>query len=185
MTKEEIKNTKEHFEKTIEHLQGELSQIRTGRAQPAMLEGIRVSAYGVETPLMQLATISAPEPQQLLVDPFDKSILKDIGKAISLSSLNVNPQDDGEKIRIAIPPLTEETRKQIVKEMHQKLEAARIALRNSREDALKKIKKAASDKEIGEDEKRSAEEELNKIISEYNGKVKEIGDKKEAELMKV
>lgn len=185
MTKEIISEAKEHFDKAVNFLQGELAQIRTGRAQPSMVEGIKVSAYGVETPLMQLATITTPEPQQILIDPFDKSILKDIEKAISFSSLNVNPQDDGEKIRIVIPPLTEETRVKIVKDMHQKLEDARIALRNSREEAHKKIKKAESEKEISEDDKRKAEEDLNKLISQYNDEVKEMGDKKEAELMKV
>lgn len=185
MTKEIIKEAKDHFEKSISFLQNELSQIRTGRAQPGMVENIKVMAYGVETPLMQLATISTPEPQQILIDPFDKSILKDIEKAITFSSLNLNPQDDGEKIRIQVPPLTEETRTQIVKDMHGKLEEARIALRNSREDALKKVKKAEADKTITEDDKRSAEEELNKLISGYNDKVKEMGEKKETELMKV
>lgn len=185
MIKETITDFKSHAEKSIEHLHGELAKIQTGRASTSLVNGINVSYYGAIMPLMQLATISVPEPQQLLIDPFDKNALMDIEKAINSSDLGVNGQNDGEKIRIVIPPLTEERRKQLASIVNQKIEEARISIRNSREDAWKKIKSAESDGSISEDEKYNAEEELNKTIAEFNDKVKETGANKEKEIMTV
>ncbi len=185
MTKETIADFKTHADKSIEHLHGELAKIQTGRASTSLVNGINVSYYGAITPLMQLATISVPEPQQILVDPFDKNALMDIEKAINASELGVSGQNDGEKIRIIIPPLTEERRKQLAAMVHQKIEEARIAIRNSREDAWKKIKSAESAGSISEDEKYIAEEDLNKATAEFNEKVKETGANKEKEIMTV
>lgn len=185
MIKETIADFTSHADKSVEHLKGELATIQTGRASASLVEGLKVDYYGALTPLQQLSTISVPEAQQILIEPFDKNVLADIEKAITASDLNLNGQNDGEKIRINIPPLTEERRKQLVSVVHQKLEEARIAIRNSREDAWKKIKQAEGEGKVSEDEKYQAEEELNKVIGEYNDKVKEIGAHKEEEIMKV
>lgn len=185
MVNETIADFKSHGEKSVEHLKGELAKIQTGRASASLVEDLRVSYYGALTPLMQLATISVPEPQQILIEPFDKNALMDVEKAINESDLNLNGQNDGEKIRINIPPLTEERRKQLVSVVHQKIEEARIAIRNSREDAWKKIKSAQSEGVISEDDKYAAEEELNKVTSDFNTSVKEIGEHKEKEIMTV
>ncbi|MBU1119067.1 ribosome recycling factor [Patescibacteria group bacterium] len=185
MYKEAISEAKEGFQSAVDFLAKELTSLRTGRAHTSLVENISVSSYGTVTPLMQLATISTPEAQLIVIDPFDKNILKEIEKAVSESDLGISPINDGKILRVQIPALTEERRKELVSVLNQKLEEARISIRNVREEAWKKIKAAEGNSEITEDEKYKAEEELNAVVSDYNDKIKEIGEKKEQEIMTV
>ncbi|MBU1167399.1 ribosome recycling factor [Patescibacteria group bacterium] len=183
MYQQTITEAKQNFDKSIEHLKKELGTLRTGRASSALVENIQVQYYGTPTPLNQLANINIPEPQLIVIQPYDKGGIKDIEKAISESELKLTPTSDSEVIRISLPDLTEDRRKELVQVMNQKLEEGRVAIRNTREDAQKKIKQAETDGAISEDDKFKAEEELGKVVEEFNQKVKEIGEAKEQEIM--
>ena len=175
----------EKFDKIIEHLERELSNLRTGRAMPNIVENIFVESYGVKTPLNQLASINVPEPQTLTIQPWDRNLLKDIERAISASNLGLNPNISENIIRINFPPLTEEKRKELVKIMNKKLEEAKIGLKGIREDEIKKIKKQEKDSEISEDERFRLEKELQEIINSYQQKILAIGTKKEKDLLTI
>lgn len=173
--------TESRMENTIENLEKRFTNIRAGRANPAILEGVFVSYYGVDTPLKQLANISIPEARQLQIKPFDKSVLGAIEKAIFEANIGLTPNNNGEIIILNIPALTEETRKEYVKQAKSYAEDAKIALRNIRQDANNDIKKL----EIPEDEAKSGQEDIQELINKYNKIVEEKTKVKEQELMTV
>lgn len=173
----------DRFEAAVERLTEDLKKVRTGRAHPDMLSGIVVMAYGQMTPLNQVASVSAPEPDQIVVTPFDPANLQDIANAIrNDSSLGFNPSDDGRNVRVPIPPLTEERRREIVKNMGEKVESSRVNLRAIREDARKAIKVLTS---VSDDEKKRLEKGIDDEMSKYNEKIDEIVKTKEAEIMTI
>ena len=173
------------FEDAVKHLKKEFNGIRTGRANPSLVENIVVEYYGAKTPLLQLASISVPDARLILIQPWDKNALKDIERALQNSQLGLNPVSEGNVIRLSIPPLTEERRKEIVQLVHQKVEEARISIRNVREEIWKTTKDQKSAGEISEDEMYSQQKKLQKIVDDYNLKVKEIGDAKEKEILTI
>ncbi|MCK5123542.1 MAG: ribosome recycling factor [Candidatus Pacebacteria bacterium] len=176
---------KEDLEKNDDYFRDEIVSLNVGRATPSILEDIMVDYYGTPTPLKQVATISAPDARNILIQPWDKGQLKEIEKAINTAQLGFNPMNDGVTIRITIPQPTEERRKDLVKHLHNLLEKAKVSLRNIREEAMKEIKKMEQDKEIGEDERFTKQEEIQKIVDEYGGKLEKETEKKEEEIMTV
>ena len=185
MYQEKIKEAEKIMQQSIDFLKGELSKIKTGRANTELVSDLKVECYGTMTPLQQLATITVPEPQMIVIQPYDKNVMGEIEKGIQASDLGLNPVNDGSVLRITIPPLTEERRKEIVSIMSQKLEEARISLRTAREKCWKEIKDFEDSGNISEDDKYIAQEELNKVIEKFNKEVEEIGSKKETEIMNV
>lgn len=174
------------MEGALEHFNDELRKVRTGRAHPSMLEGIKVEAYGALVPLNQAANITAPEPQLLQVTPFDPSNLQAVVAAIRADqSLGFNPSDDGRLIRVPVPPLTEERRKQLVKQTSEKVEEARIALRNIRQDALKDAKRKKDAKELSEDDVKSVEKAIDKLMSDYQEKIETTFKAKEKDILTI
>ena len=173
------------MEKTISVLKEDLAVIRAGRANPSMLDKVVVDYYGTPTPLKQMAGVSAPEPRVILIQPWDKSSLKSIEKAIQVSDLGVNPTNDGIQIRIAIPQLTEDRRKDLTKLVAKTGEQAKVALRNERREANDKIKKLEKDGELTEDDAKKATDEVQKIIDRYTKTVDEMVARKEKEIMEV
>jgi ribosome recycling factor len=172
------------FNSTVEHFAEELKKVRTGRAHPTMLDNIQVEAYGQRVPLNQVANVTAPEAQLLTITPFDPGNLPNIVSSIRADqSLGLNPSDDGRLIRVPIPALTEERRKQIVKQTSEKVEEARIALRNIRQDALKEAKRLKDAKEISEDDQKRAEKSIDETMSEVNAKLDTIFKEKEKEIL--
>lgn len=185
MIKESIKEGETRMRGAIQSLEDDLSGLRTGRASPALVERLTIEYYGVPTPLIQLATTSVPEPRQLLIRPFDGSTIKAIEKAILASELGLTPNNDGKVIRLNIPPLTEERRRSLVKVLHNRMEEARVALRNVRRDLIKDLREFEHEKLISEDELKTAEEELQKLTDRFVAEVEEIGARKEKEIMEV
>jgi ribosome recycling factor len=173
------------MQKTIEALKRELNTIRTGRATPALVEYIKVDAYGVSTPLPQIATISAPEARVLVIQPWDRNTLASIQKAILQSDLGLNPINDGTRIRLVIPPPTEERRKELVKVVRRRVEEARVAIRNLRREAMEELKRLESEKEISQDENKRALDRLQKLTDSFVVKANEVGQDKEAEIMEI
>lgn len=180
-----IVNSKEHFEKAIEHLKSEISSLRTGRATPALVEDIVVDAYGTKQVLKAVASISVADAKTINVDPWDKGLIQAVEIAIRNSNVGINPVNDGKLLRLPLPELTAERRQELVKVLHQKLEQARIAIRKIREDVRSEIDKQEKDKQISEDEKYHLQDELEKVVKEYNEKVKMIGEEKEKEVTTV
>ena len=186
MIKETIKEAEIRMKSTIQALEEDLAGIRTGRATPALIEKLQVEYYGTNTPLMQLASISVPEARVLLIRPFDPATLKTIEKAILASDLGLTPNNDGKVIRLTLPPLTEERRRDLVKVVHARLEESRIAMRNVRRDIIKDLKDYEKEKLISEDDLKDAEEELQKLTERMiEEEVARIGEKKEKEIMEV
>ncbi len=171
----------EKMDKAIATLEKRFTTVRAGRANPSSLDGIMVEYYGSMTPLKQLATISVPEARQLLIKPFDRGCLKDIEKAILASNLGYNPGNDGETIRIIIPELTEERRKELVKQVKALAEEAKVAIRNIRREGLEDVSKL----EVSEDEEKGLEKDIQDIVNEYNKKVEAKLKEKEEELLTV
>jgi ribosome recycling factor len=170
----------------LEHLDNELGKIRTGRAHPSMLDGIKVEAYGVETPLNQVANVTAPEAQLLQITPFDPSNLQKISAAIrNDQGLGFNPSDDGRVIRVAVPALTEERRRGLVKQASEKIEDTRIAMRNVRQDGLKDAKHKKEAKELSEDDMKLVEKEFDRLMSEYQAKIEEAFKAKEKDILTI
>ena len=170
----------------LEHFEDELKKVRTGRAHPSMLEGIKVEVYGSAMPLNQVANITAPEPQLLQITPFDPSNIQSIAAAIRADqSLGFNPSDDGRLIRVPGPPLTEERRKQMVKQTGEKVEEARIALRNIRQDALKDAKRKKDAKELSEDDVKAVEKEIDRLMAEYQVKIESAFKAKEKDILTI
>ncbi len=183
MVKDILKDARKRMQGALDVLDGDLKGIRTGRATPALVENLEVEYYGVPTPLIQLATISVPDPRSLLIKPFDRSLLKAIEKAILASDLGLTPNNDGQNIRLNLPPLTSERRKELVRVAHQRAENAKVAIRNVRRDAIKDLKEAESEKMISEDERKRGENDLQKLTDEFTGKVDEMLKEKEQEIM--
>ena len=185
MISEIIDKQKPDFEKAIEYFKEELGKLRTGRASASLVEGIMVEYYGDKSPLKQIASITIPEARSITITPWSKDTLVNIEKALRESQLNLNPNNDGEVIRLNIPPLNEERRKELVKLLNQKAEDAKISIRKQREDVWEGIQKMEKAGEIGEDDKFRGKDELQAVIDEYNKKVEEIRSKKEADIMTV
>ena len=169
----------------VEALEEDLSGIRTGRASPALIERLPVEYYGMPTPLVQLATISVPEARQLLIRPFDASSLKTIERAILASDLGLTPNNDGKVIRLNLPVLTEERRRDLVKLVHNRVEEARVAVRNVRRDSIKDLREFEHEKLISEDELEQGEEDLQELTDKYVEVVSAVGERKEKEIMEV
>lgn len=174
-------NTELKFKKTIESLEAKLLNIRAGRANPAMLNGIMASYYGTPTPIQSLANITVPEARSLMIKPFDKSALKEIERAINEANLGITPVNNGEVITLTVPELTEDKRRDYVKQAKNTCEEARVALRNIRQDANNEIKK----QEMPEDQEKAALEDIQELVNTYNKKIDDIFKEKEAELMRV
>jgi ribosome recycling factor len=185
MTAEVLENLKTELDKTHSALRKELSHVRTGRASTALLEGVHVEYYGTRTPLNQLATLSAPEPSLLVVQPYDKSVMSAIEKAIQSSELGLNPQNDGKLIRIPIPPLTEERRRDLVKHVRKVAEEFRVGARNHRRDALEMLKELEKDKDITEDDRRHADQKVEAMTKECLERLEKTLKLKEDEIMAV
>ena len=185
MIKDLMHETESRMSKTVEAVEDELKVVRTGRASPALVERVMVEYYGVPTPLQQLAVISAPEPNLLLIRPYDASSIGAIEKGILQADLGFNPGNDGRVIRIPIPRLTEERRRDMVKLVKRRVEEGKIALRNIRRDTLEELREYESEKLISEDELTRGQDELQKIIEHFSDKIDEIGDRKEQEIMEV
>ena len=185
MYKELINKIKPNLNKTIDYLKSELASLQVGRATPSLLENLEVDCYNQKMPLKQLATIQTPEPRSIIVRPWDKSIIQNVEKAIGKSKLGLSPIVEEDFIRLSVPPLSEERRKEIVKILQEKVEECRISIRRHREDVWKEVQTMEQNKEISEDDKFKAKDELQKVIDEYNEKVEEIRKKKQEEIMKV
>jgi len=185
MEQELKRKTAERMLRTIEVLKKEFASVRTGRASLALLDGIMVNYYDTQTPLQQLASLSIPESRQIAVQPWDQKIIPDIEKAIMKSDLGLTPMNDGKIIRINIPPLTEERRKQLVKAVKKKAEEAKISIRNIRRDANEELRKLEKEKHLSEDEVKKIQEETQKITDSYIAKADEVLGHKEKEIMEV
>jgi ribosome recycling factor len=185
MSKEVIKMSEEKMNKAVEALKRELVTLRAGRANPAILDKIQVEYYGAITPLNQLASITVPEARLLVIQPFDKTIINDIDRAIQKSDLGLSPSNDGTVIRIMIPPLTEERRRDLVKLIKKYSEEAKVAIRNIRRDANDDLKKMQKDGELTEDDLRRSTDEVQKITDKEIVKVDEVAVAKEKEIMEV
>ncbi|HAM88365.1 MAG: Ribosome recycling factor [Candidatus Falkowbacteria bacterium GW2011_GWC2_38_22] len=180
-----IENQKEDFNKTIEHFKKEISSLRTGRANPGILDNVQVSAYGVKTPLNGVASINVPDGHSITIAPWDRNVIKDIEKAIVEADLGVGVVNEGMQIRVNVPKMTEENRRDLVKKLNEKQEAARIAIRQIREDIKSEIEDAEKNKEIGEDEKFKYLKELDDEVARQNDGLKAIREKKEEEIMTI
>lgn len=185
MIDDTLLDCEERMTNSVEHAREELTTIRTGRANPAMFNGVLAEYYGTMTPITQMATISVPEPRMLLIKPYEISAMGDIENAIRNSDLGVNPTNDGQVLRVTIPQLTEERRRDMVKLARSKGEDAKIAIRNVRRKGMEELKRIQKDGEAGEDEVQAAEKELDKVTHKYVAQVDELVAKKEKELMDV
>lgn len=178
-----IDNYKPELEKVLKNLEAELATLRVGRANPLMVENILVEAYGTKMSLKQLASISVPEARTILIQPWDKSIIKNVEKAIIEANIGINPVNEGQQIRLTIPPLTEESRRELVKSVGEKMEKARIVIRQIRDQAREEIIKKERSKEITEDDKYELQKKLDELTKDYNEQIKGVGEKKEREIM--
>jgi ribosome recycling factor len=176
-------DAEERMEKAANFFRDELRGLRTGRATPALVDSIKVEAYGSPTPLKALATINTPDPQQIVIRPFDGSLLKEIEKAIRSSDLGMSPNNDGKLIRLTVPPMSGEQRKKMVQRIGKLKEEARVAIRNVRQGANKALETAEKAGEITEDELDHNKEEVQKLTKQYEGKVDEMADRKSKEVM--
>lgn len=180
-----ISKTGPRMEKAVERLKEEIGKLRTGRANPAMVENLSVEYYGTKSPLKQVASITIPEPRLIVVAPWDRDNLVDIEKAVNEAGLGLNPTNDGQVVRIAIPPLNEERRADLVKVLGKYSEEARVQTRQARETAWDEIQDLVKEGKLGEDVKFKGKEQLQKLVDEYNGKIEEIRNKKEKEITEI
>jgi len=185
MVKDALREAEDRMKGAVRSLEETLATVRTGRASPALVEKLMVDYYDTPTPLMQLATISAPEPRLLTIKPFDATSIKTIEKAIMASELNLTPSNDGKLIRLAIPPLTEERRRELVKVVHHRLEESRVAVRNVRRDVHNDLREFEREKMISEDELKRGEDDLQKLTDKYIEQVESLGKKKEEEIKQI
>ncbi|MER3483624.1 MAG: ribosome recycling factor [Meiothermus sp.] len=183
MLKDVYSDARNHMQKALDALEHHLSTTRTGRANPAILNNIRVEYYGTPTPLNQVGTVSSPDPRTLVVQSWDANALKDIEKAIRDSDLGLNPTNKGDALYISIPPLTEERRKDLVKSVRHYAEEAKVAVRNARREAIDGAKKLEKDKAISEDDLKKAEAEIQKITDDFIRKIEGTLEKKEGEIL--
>lgn len=179
-----LQEAEQAMKKAIQHLEAEIRKIRAGKANPNMLDGINVEYYGMNTPMNQIANVTAPDGKTLVIQPFEKSMLEPIEKAIQMANIGMNPSNDGNLIRINIPPLTEERRKDLVKKVKNEAENARVSIRNIRKETNNQIKTLQKEG-LSEDEAKSVEDEVQKITDKYIGKVESHLQAKEDELMKM
>ena len=180
-----VKEAETRMKSAIQSLENNLATIRTGRASPALIEHLQVEYYGSPTPLLQLASISVPEPRSLLIRPFDGTTLKAIERAILASELGLTPNNDGKVIRLNLPVLTEERRRDLVKVVHAHLEESRVAVRNVRRDLIKDLKEYEHEKLISEDDLKHGEDELQKLTDRMIQQIEAVGEKKQREIMEV
>jgi ribosome recycling factor len=185
MVKDTVAQARARMLKTVEEFQQELATVRTGRASSSLLDHLRVDYYGTPTPLNQVATLGVPEPTLITVQPWDPGLLSAIEKAIRSSDLGLNPMNDGKILRVPIPPLTEERRKELVKHIHAILERHRLTVRNTRRDSNEALKKLLKDKQISEDDERRGLEEIQKLTDEFIGKLDGQGKTKEQEILQL
>jgi ribosome recycling factor len=185
MPDQTVKHAQARMEKAVSALSHEFSTVRTGRASGALLEKLQVEYYGTSTPLLQLAGVKSPEAHLLVIEPYDRSIVGAIEKAILASDLGLNPSNDGTVIRVPFPPLNEERRRELVKLCHTYAEQARVAVRNARREANDTFKKAERDSEVSQDEARRGEAEVQKLTDRFVAEIDELLKKKEAEIMEV
>ena len=185
MVKDILKKSGERMSKAVEHVSAEFTKIRTGKASVALLEGIKVDYYGTPTPLNQVGTLSTPDSHTIAVQPWDKTLLPVIEKAILNSNLGLNPTNDGVIVRIPIPPLTEERRKELVKLVKKIAEEGKISIRNIRRDEIEQLKKSEKDEHISEDERKNGESEMQKLTDKYIKEIDSLVEKKEKEIMEV
>ncbi len=185
MIKDILADAEHRMKSAIQVLHDDLAGVRTGRASPALVEKLPIEYYGTPTPLMQLASISVPEPRTITIKPFDASTLKTIEKAIQSSDLGLNPNSDGKVIHLNLPPLNEERRRDLVKHVHHRLEESRIAVRNIRRDAHNDMRDFEKEKLISEDDLKRGEEDLQKLTDKYVEEIGTQGKSKEAEIMEV
>lgn len=185
MIKETLAEAEVRMKKSVESLRHHLGTIRTGRASPALVEQIQVEYYGSMMPIGQLANIAVPEARMLLIQPWDKGAMKAIEKGIQNSDLGINPSNDGQVIRLAIPALTEQRRKDLTKQVKKEVEESKVSLRNVRRDALNDLKKLESDKVVSTDEHKRAQERLQELTDRYTKEMESVGSTKEAEVMEV
>jgi len=170
---------------SLEFFAGELTKIRTGRASTALVEDLELDAYGGKMKIKEVASIAVPEPQTIVISPWDKSLLKDVDKALRESALGINPVVGGDSVKVPIPPLTEDRRKELVKAVGVKLEECKTSMRNLRQDAMKQVDKAFADKEIGEDDKFNQREEVEEIFRDYVARAEKLADAKKEEVLKI
>ncbi|MAF13328.1 MAG: ribosome recycling factor [Parcubacteria group bacterium] len=180
-----IDNSKPDFEKSLEHLKEELTTLRVGRANPMMVENILVDSYGTKTPMKQLASVTVPEARTLLIQPWDKTLSKEVEKAIINANIGISPVNEGAVIRLTIPALTEESRKELTKSVGEKMEKSRIVIRQIRDRVKDEVVKQEKANEITEDDKYDSIKQLDELIKEYNDKIKALGDAKEKEIMTI
>lgn len=185
MLKDLYKEAENRMQGAVQALEDDLAGIRTGRASPALVERLQVEYYGAPTPLIQLATVSVPEPRSLLIRPFDATTMKAVEKAILASDLGLTPNNDGKAIRLNLPPLTEERRRDLVKVVHHRVEEARVAVRNVRRDVIKDLREFENEKLISEDDRKRGEDELQKITDRFIDELDRVGDRKEKEILEV
>lgn len=185
MYQEAIEKSRSEFEKAIAHFKDEMAKLRTGRASTSLVEDLSVEYYGAKSPMKQVASISVPEPRTIMISPWDKGALVYIEKAVRESDLNLNPVNDGVAVRINIPALNEERRRELVKMLNNKAEESRVAVRHIREEAWDEIQELEKEGKIGEDDKFQGKDKLQKVVDEYNVKIEEMRKKKEEEIMTV
>lgn len=185
MYKDLIKNSEETMKKSITFLKDELATIRAGKANPKLVDKIQVSYYGTMTPINQVANISVPDPRTIVIQPWDGNLVKDVEKAILASDLGINPSNDGKIIRLSIPPLTEERRKDLLKLVKKETENSKVAIRNIRRDAIEEFKKKEKASELTKDDLKKAEEEAQKLTDKYIKLIDDIFKEKEKEILEV
>jgi len=178
-------DTKERMKKSIDSMRKDFLAIRTGRATPAVLEPIRVPAYGQEMPIKQLASISIPEPRMIVIQPWDKNILEEIEKSIQKSELGINPVNDGKLLRLIFPPLTEERRKELVKQVKKRAEEGKVAVRNIRRDAMEMLKLMEKDGDISEDDQRRGQDEIEDLTKDIINEIDRVLEGKEKEILEI
>lgn len=180
-----IESKKGDFDNTITHLKEEIGQLRGGRVNPALVEDVMVEAYGARQALKAVGTITTPDPKTISIEPWDKTLLVEIEKGIRASSIGVEPNNDGRVVWLKFPPMTEESRKEIIKVLGQKLEGARIRIRQTRDKVRDDIGKAEKAKEISEDDRYKLQKDVDELVKEYNEQIKSLGAEKETEIMTV
>jgi len=185
MIQDVLKDTDERMSKSLDSLRRDLSSVRTGRANPSLLDRVMVEAYGTLTPINQVASISVPDPRMLVIQPWDKGVISAIERAIQKSEIGITPNSDGVVIRLSMPPLNEERRKQLVKQVHGLVEDSKVSLRNIRRDAMSSVKELLSEKMISEDDERRAETQVTDLTRKYTEEADKIGKSKEHEVMEV